>query len=163
MTLTVRPGTTADHAGVLEVFLGCWHESYQDVLPAQSIADMTQERAAALWTRVLADPSGTVLVAERDGKVVGLTRYACGADGVGAVHSLYVSPQAHGGGIGRHLLSAAVDQLRMTGVREATLWVFADNTRSIGFYEAQGWAPDGTTRVQAEFGALEQRMRRNLA
>jgi len=78
------------------------------------------------------------------------------------VHSLYVSPRAHGGGIGRLLLSAAVEAITKAGARNALLWVFAANAPSIGFYEAHGWLADGTTRTQAEFGALEQRMWRGL-
>ncbi|RBO70548.1 GNAT family N-acetyltransferase, partial [Microbacterium sp. H6] len=37
---------------------------------------MTDERAEALWRRVLADPRGVVLLAEREGEIVGITRYA---------------------------------------------------------------------------------------
>ena len=162
MTLEVRRATPDDLSGVLGVFLGCWRESYQGILPERSISEMTDERAEALWRRVLADPVGVVLVAVREGEIVGITRYALGEDGEGAVHSLYVSPRAHGGGIGRQLLTAAVDAMAAAGLTHARLWVFASNTPSIGFYEKQGWVADGTTRTQDEFGALEQRMRREL-
>ena len=62
--------------------------------------------------------------------------------------------------IGKLLLARAVDELRAAGADAATLWVFAANAPSIGFYEAQGWRPDGTTRTQSEFGEPEQRMRK---
>lgn len=167
MTLQVRPATPDDLSGVLGVFLACWRGSYRDVLPEGAIDAMTDERAEALWRRVLADPVGTVLVAERDGGIVGITRYAAnpGDDGRvdGAVHSLYVSPRAHGGGIGGALLARATDALRDAGADAATLWVFAANLPSIGFYESKGWHPDGATRTQPEFGELEQRMRKEWA
>lgn len=163
MTLEVRRATPDDLSGVLGVFLGCWRESYRGILPERSIAEMTDERAEALWRRVLSEQVGVVLVAERDGEIVGLTRYVAPDAGEGAVHSLYVSPSAHGGGIGRHLLSAAVEAMRDAGADAALLWVFVANAPSIGFYESQGWRADGTTRTQAEFGALEQRMRREWA
>ena len=164
MTLQVRPATPDDLSGVLEVFLACWRESYRGVLPDAAIDAMTDERAEALWRRVLAATSGVVLVAERDGGIVGITRYAAtpGDDGRvdGAVHSLYVSPRAHGGGIGGALLARATDELRDAGAEAATLWVFAANLPSIGFYEAKGWHADGATRTQPEFGEPEQRMRK---
>lgn len=163
MTLEVRRATPNDLFGVLGVFLGCWRESYQGILPERSIAEMTDERAEALWRRVLAATDGVVLVAERDGELLGITRYAMGDDGSGAVHSLYVSPNAHGGGIGRNLLSSAVEAMKEAGATHALLWVFAANAPSIGFYEAQGWLADGATRTQPEFGALEQRMWRELS
>lgn len=167
MSLQVRPATPDDLSGVLEVFLACWRESYRGVLTDTAIDAMTDERAAALWQRVLADAVGVVLVAERDGAIVGITRYAATSDGDdrvdGAVHSLYVSPRAHGGGIGGALLARATAGLHEAGAEAATLWVFAANAPSIGFYEAKGWHPDGATRTQSEFGEPEQRMRREWA
>ena len=162
MNVEVRPATPDDLSGVLGVFLGCWRESYRGILPASAIDAMTDERAEALWRRVLADPVGEVLVAERDGEVVGLTRYAV-SDGEAAVHSLYVSPRTHGGGVGTALLSAAGEALRAAGADAATLWVFAANAPSIGFYESRGWHTDGATRTQSDFGEPEQRMRREWA
>jgi ribosomal protein S18 acetylase RimI-like enzyme len=166
VNLPVRPATPDDLSGVLEVFLACWRESYRGVLPDAAIDAMTDERAEALWRRVLADPIGVVLVAERDGGIVGVTRYAATSadDGTsGAVHSLYVSPRAHGGGIGRALLAQATSELQEAGADAATLWVFASNQPSIRFYEAQGWHADGATRTQPEFGEPEQRMRKEWA
>ncbi|PVE98454.1 GNAT family N-acetyltransferase [Microbacterium sp. TPD7012] len=162
MNVEVRPATPDDLSGVLGVFLGCWRESYRGILPASAIDAMTDERAEALWRRVLADPVGEVLVAARDGEVVGLTRYAV-SDGEAAVHSLYVSPRTHGGGVGTALLSAAGEALRAAGADAATLWVFAANAPSIGFYESRGWHADGATRTQSDFGEPEQRMRREWA
>jgi len=177
VNLEVRRATPDDLSGVLDVFLDCWRESYRGVLPASAIDAMADERAEALWRRVLADTTGVVLVAidaaidaaEGGGRVVGITRYAvgtgtdAGADAgavEGAVHSLYVSPRAHGEGVGTVLLSRATDALRSAGAAAATLWVFAANAPSIGFYESRGWRPDGETRTQADFGEPEQRMRR---
>lgn len=171
MSLQVRPATPDDLSGVLGVFLACWRESYRGVLSDAAIDAMTDERADALWRRVLADPRGVVLLAERDGEIVGITRYAASTDDAttadgrvdGAVHSLYVSPRAHGGGIGGALLARASDELRTAGVEAATLWVFAANVPSIGFYESKGWHADGATRTQPEFGEPEQRMRKEWA
>lgn len=164
MSLHVRPATPDDLSGVLEVFLACWRESYRGILPDSAVDAMTDERAELLWRRVLAAVDGVVLVAERDGGIVGLTRYAATSrdDGRidGAVHSLYVSPRAHGGGIGGALLAQATTELQDAGAEAATLWVFAANLPSIRFYESKGWHPDGATRTQPEFGEPEQRMHR---
>lgn len=162
MTLEVRRATPDDLSGVLDVFLGCWRESYRGVLADSSITSMTDERAESLWQRVLAATDGVVLVAERDGQIVGITRYAITGDH-GAVHSLYVAPCAHGGGIGRRLLNSAADALQGAGASGAALWVFVANAPSIGFYESTGWRADGTTRTQEEFGEPEQRMRKEWA
>lgn len=159
MSTDVRRATPDDLSGVSGVFLGCWRESYRDILPAEAIEAMTDERAQALWQRVLASTEGAVLVAVQGGKIVGVTRYALN-ESQGAVHSLYVSPAAQGAGIGRMLLDAATAELRAAGADSALLWVFAANAPSIRFYESRGWRHDGVTRVQEEFGQPEQRMRR---
>lgn len=71
-----------------------------------------------------------VLVAERDGAVVGFA----------AVHDdwleqLYLEPEAIGTGVGRALLEAA-QALRPDGL---SLWVFTGNLRARRFYERAGF------------------------
>lgn len=162
MTVSMRGATPDDLPGVLDVFLGCWRQSYRGILPEDALDAMTDDRATALWRRVLSSPVGHVVLAEDEGsgQTLGITRFA-GDGATGHVHSLYVSPEAQGRGIGRLLLDHAVDALRQEGADHAFLWVFAANQPSIGFYESRGWSADGTTRIQDEFGALEQRMRRS--
>jgi len=154
----VRRATSDDLSGVSGVFLRCWRESYRGILPVEAIDAMTDQRAQALWRRVLSSAEGTVLVAAQGEQIVGVTRHAI--DGShGAVHSLYVSPGAQGAGIGRMLLDAATAELRAAGAETGLLWVFAANAPAIRFYESRGWRPDGATRVQEDFGQPEQRMR----
>lgn len=52
-----------------------------------------------------------------------------------------------GTGRGRALLAAAEERLRGDGFDEAVLWVLAGNDRARRFYEAAGWAHDGSVRV----------------
>lgn len=159
MSVTLRPATSDDRDAIVAVFLACWRESYVGVLPAVAIEAMTDDRAQALWRRVLASTEGTVFVAEHDGLVQGVTRFAPEGDG-GAVHSLYVSPDARGLGLGTRLLDAAYDSLSERGAASVALWVFAANAPSIAFYRGRGWLPDGGARTQAEFGEPELRLRR---
>jgi GNAT superfamily N-acetyltransferase len=170
MAVELRAATRDDRDAIVAVFLACWRQSYAGILPAAAITAMTDERAAALWSRVLAAPAGTVLVAECAGTVLGVTRFAgavVDADagdrvGEGVVHSLYVSPDAQGLGVGSRLLDAAFESLRADGARSVALWVFAANAPSMVFYEARGWRPDGQTRTQENFGEPELRMRREI-
>ncbi|WP_136706173.1 GNAT family N-acetyltransferase [Agromyces sp. H66] len=161
MPVTLRPATSEDRDAIVAVFLDCWRESYVGVLPSAAIEAMTDARAQALWRRVLASTEGTVLVAERDGVVLGVTRFAASPEGDdGAVHSLYVSPRARGLGLGTMLLDRAYETLRAGGARSVALWVFEANAPSIAFYRGRGWLPDGGSRTQDEFGEPELRLRR---
>lgn len=60
---------------------------------------------------------------------------------------IYVTPNAWGRGGGRHLMDAAQASLKAAGFTTATLWVLEANLRARGFYERQGWAPDGARKL----------------
>jgi len=160
-SLGLRDASQADHAAIVGVFLACWRRSYAGLLPQRSIDEMTDERASALWRRVLSETDGPVIIADRGGEVLGMLRYAV-TGSQGAVHSLYVSPDAQGLGLGTALLDSALNALRARGANSATLWVFAANTPSVAFYRTRGWEPDGEVRTQQEFGALEMRLSRSI-
>jgi len=90
---------------------------------------------AAIRTRWQTFP-GTVLVAERDGMIVGVA----GLEGEW-LHGFYVVPAYWGSGVADELHAAAVER----GVRR--LWCLAENGRARRFYEKRGWTLDGETRV----------------
>jgi ribosomal protein S18 acetylase RimI-like enzyme len=69
----------------------------------------------------------------------------CSADGVGGeVIVLAILPEYEGRGIGKRLLSHAVDWLRARGVDRVWLAASPDPAiRAHGFYRSQGWRPTG--------------------
>jgi GNAT superfamily N-acetyltransferase len=79
---------------------------------------------------------GTVLVAERDGGIVGVA-------GIEAewLHGFYVLPESWGTGVADELHEAALE----LGV--ARLWCLEENRRARRFYEKRGWRLNGETRV----------------
>ncbi len=170
MPIRFRPATMNDLEDIVAVFLLCWRESYQGVLPQRLVDAMTDKEASDLWTRVLRESEpGDVIVAESAesaessaATILGVARIAVGTGGQGSVHSLYVSPQTQGRGVGSQLLCTACDVLSASRVETAGLWVFQDNAPSIAFYRHHGWLPDGQTRVQEAFGEPEIRLGKTL-
>jgi RimJ/RimL family protein N-acetyltransferase len=79
---------------------------------------------------------GTVLVAERDGVVVGVA----GIEGEW-LHGFYVAPAYWGSGVARELHAAAVE------LGASRLWCLEENRRARRFYEREGWVLNGETRV----------------
>ncbi|MBM0235983.1 GNAT family N-acetyltransferase [Micromonospora sp. ATA32] len=165
-TVRVRRAVAADADAAGGVFLACWHRSYADLLPPQVQDRYDEASAVALWRRVLTAAPDGVLVADQAGHGVrGVVRFGADPNDArhGHVFSLYVHPDAQGLGLGRTLLDAAAGKLRAAGYATATLWVFAGNAAARAFYAAQGWTPDGGTRVEEAYGEPEVRLRRNLA
>ena len=164
MSLTLRGATPADHAAIVEVFLACWRESYAAVLPARLVDGMTNEQAASLWRRAMKRSTPDQLVVAEDGEHAGLAgvlRWHIDEDpNVGWVDSLYVAPRAQGRGVGGRLIDHAVGALTGAGATELRLFAFEANAPAIAFYRRHGWQPDGTTRVEAEFGEREIRLSR---
>jgi GNAT superfamily N-acetyltransferase len=109
-----------------------------------------------------------MLLAEEEGEVLGLT--ICGenrdpdtGDEVGEVRMMFTAAGSWGRGVGRALMTAALDDLRERGYSEATVWSFADNDRANRFYERCGFELDGAERTEAEWAdILEVRYRRSL-
>jgi putative acetyltransferase len=83
---------------------------------------------------------GTVLAAERDGKVVGIAGISeCW------LHGFYVRPEWWGTGVADELHDAAL--AAMPDCAELRLWTLTENHRARRFYEKRGWRLNGETRV----------------
>jgi ribosomal protein S18 acetylase RimI-like enzyme len=102
------------------------------------------------WDRLVADhaPPNVLLVAtDQAGRVLG---YTAAHPEDGELFLLFVHP-AHGGrGVGRRLLRAAHDALRVSGCPQAFLFVHEQNERALAVYASAGYRPDGSTR-ESEF------------
>lgn len=70
----------------------------------------------------------------------------------GRLHSLYIDPDALGQGIGHALMSHALSTFAVWECERAHLWVLEGNSRTISFYERQGWQLTGDTKVDRSFG-----------
>lgn len=159
MSTQLRPARAGDLGPVLDVFLTCWRIAYQGLLPQPTLDAMTDDEATELWQRALADAGSRVVVAEHEGRVVGVVRWT---PGDATVQSLYVHPGHQGQGTGAALLEAATGALADQGAPVARLWVFAANAPARAFYRRHGWVPDGAQRVEERFGVAELRLERPL-
>ena len=160
--MRIRLADSGDLAQIVEVFWQCWSQTYAEQLSSGLQQAMDPARAEELWRAGLADPVSTVLVAASGTEVQGVVRFRLSAGGEGYIASLYVRPRAHGGGVGRALLSTAEQNLARDGASSARLWVFAANTGALEFYRRSGWQPTGQSRTEAEFDELEIGMTKTL-
>jgi GNAT superfamily N-acetyltransferase len=162
LTRRARPG---DGEAMSRVFDESGRASWTNFLPAEGLAglDIPAER----WERDIAAAEVVALVAERDGEVVAFavvrpTQDAGSNPGrTGELDTLYALPSAWGRGVGRMVMSQALDALRELGFEEATLWTAEENHRSRHLYEAAGWRHGARRRktfIGVEFTELRYRI-----
>jgi len=126
-------------------------EDYDAVLPliadyqrfyGVSAPDATRNRT--FFARFLGpNDAGSILGARRGDQLVG---YAClylsassvEAEDIVILNDLYVVPDARGGGVGRHLIEAAVAYARHREVRRLRWSTAIDNRRAQRLYEQTG-------------------------
>jgi mycothiol synthase len=106
--------------------------------PEQGALDLDglHERMAESWF----DPAG-LLVADREGEVLGFHWTKVHPDGTGEVYVVGVSPAAQGLGLGRALVTAGLAYLQP---RDVLLYVEEDNGAAVALYRSLGFEHTGT-------------------
>jgi ribosomal protein S18 acetylase RimI-like enzyme len=107
------------------------------------------EKRAAMWGRILSDPSApdanAAFVAERGGTIVGFG--CCGlqrdemlsARGYGGeINAIYILRSSQHRGFGLALMSAMAQELRRRQLEAASLWVLQENASARRFYDGLG-------------------------
>jgi L-amino acid N-acyltransferase YncA len=169
LEVRVRRAVPADAEAIGRVHIDAWRWAYDGLFDPSLLARRTAEDTTAMWQRVIAKGVSVVLVAERDGAVVGFA--GCGASrdddaaGAGELYVIYIDPAAYRSGVGSALMSRVLEELVGAGYREAVVWVLESNRRGRSFYERWGWRPDGATKDEPNGDApplLDLRYRRRL-
>jgi ribosomal protein S18 acetylase RimI-like enzyme len=166
---SVRAATTYDRAAVAAVHVRSWQVAYRGLLPDEYLDDLRPQDRAARYTFGTDDPSRqSTIVAVENGVISGFATMGSSRDpdmpDAGEVYAIYVDPDSWGLGVGRLLMAAARSHLERMGFSRAFLWVFDGNDRAQGFYETDGWLPDGSRREEERWGVMstEVRYRRPL-
>ena len=123
-------------------------------LDGEVVAQLIAELAAAIGETValtpeyvqlfLAFPGSHLLLAEQNGRVVGLLSYSIRpnlyhAENCCMVEEVVVSEKARGMGVGKALMERLVQRAKEAGCAEASLSVLPDNNRAREFYRSLGF------------------------
>lgn len=133
MTLTIRPLAPADHAEWRRLWTG-YLEFYN--------TSVSEAVYAVTFARLIdpARPQQNALVAEQDGRLVGLVHYIYHAhnwriEDVCYLQDLYVDPETRGTGAGRALIEAVYAAADANGT-PAVYWLTQDfNTQARQLYD----------------------------
>jgi len=139
--MRVREATTADGPAIRRLF--------NALIPTTTIAwrdDPMKPEEMAAWFDEQQLAGRPVLVAERDGAVVGYTTWSTFRGGPrlpGYQHTveltIHVDGEVHRQGVGRMLLSALMDAARAADLHVMVAGIDSDNTPSIELHRAMGF------------------------
>lgn len=160
--MIIRPIGPDDNFDVISrIYAQSWKTAYRGLI-ADSYLDTLSEKS---WTPFLKQYAGQLLLAEKQGALVGVTTYSAGRDaylhGWGEIVSIYLLPEYFRQGIGSQLLQAALQQLENIGYDRVYLWVLAGNRRAKAFYERHGFRGSGEIRMD-EIGGQPIREQRYI-
>lgn len=103
--------------------------------------------SAAELASLIADPDRVVLLAHRDGALIGCVQVARAGDVLAYLGMLTVEPTLQASGLGRRLLAAAESEaVARFGARRMEMTVIHRRAELIAWYERRGYAPTGETR-----------------
>ena len=147
--MQVRPAVSADAARVAAIY----NQGIEDRIATFETSPRSESDVAE-W---LAPGLLPVLVAERDGTVLGFARVSeysdrCVYSGVGEL-GVYVDRSARGAGVGRALLASLAEASERAGLYKLIGRIFSDNEPSLAAHRAAGFREVG---VQQRHGRLDE-------
>src|SRR5262245_28292943 len=106
--VTIRAATPADAAAIAALHVAVWRTTYRDLAPPEAMRALDVSFRMGRWIEILAEGKRTVLVAERNGEIVGIGTAGSATvpelQGHGEILYLYVDPTHIRAGIGRELM-----------------------------------------------------------
>ncbi len=160
--MEIRKAVESDAWAIADVHVRSWKSAYPGLIPQEYLDGLGPEDRLRSWKQVLEDtawPRAGVLVLVDAGDVVGFSHLCPTRDDdrdpatTAEITSIYLAPQAWGGGNGLALITLSIEQLVEAGYLTATLWALDTNTRARRFYEIGGWRTDGASK-QHDWGTF---------
>ena len=157
----IRPATPAAAAVVARIYIDSWNAGFGELM-SQANRTVTPELIEN-WNHDLAQPvPHRWWIAEQMGLFVGVVGIGPSRDPIdpqiGKLDTIAVDPPCWRKGIGKALISLALQHVISDGYREAILWTVEGYERGIAFYEAMRWTRDGGVRDNGR----QVRFRRDL-
>lgn len=152
---TIRKVQQGDAATLAYIQTESWKAAFGHILSPKTLERCTQmDRATAMYQKLLDGHIGNGYILELDGKAHCIAYWdkARDADMPGyaeliCIHSL---PDNWGRGFGTRMMERVLHDIREAGYGRMMLWVFTDNVRARGFYEARGFVTYGKVKDYPE-------------
>ena len=170
MTLEVTSATAAELPELADVAAATFPLACPpSVTPENVAAFIAENLTQSHFAGYLADPDRLVLVARRDGRMIGYAMLVRGVPDDDSVQhavtirpaveisKMYVLPDNHGGGVSAALMTEALNRAPDLDAKSLWLGVNQNNQRAQRFYAKHGFAINGTktfrlgTRIESDY------------
>lgn len=156
----IRPLLPGDDRLALSgVYEASWRRAYRGIVPQ----DCLDALPAGRWSGFFDTPGVCTLVAVDGDVYAGTASFGASRfpeyGGEGELISLYLRPEYVGRGLGRALLSAALNALADMGFDAVFLWVLEENAAARAFYERMGFVRGGETLCEEIGGKTLRELR----
>ena len=151
MTVRVREATPADAAILVAHLQELAREPGINIPLAPDEVTITVEQEKAILADFAESPSALMLVAEADGLIVGELSLKAISSRKAVKHvatlGMSVKQAWRGKGVGRELISAALEWAPTAGIKRVELYVYARNAAAIALYEKSGFTHEGRRKA----------------
>ena len=170
MTLEVTSATAAELPELADVAAATFPLACPPSVTAENVAAFIAENLTqSHFAGYLTDPGRLVLVARRDGRMIGYAMLVRGLPDDESVQravtirpaveisKMYVLPDNHGGGVSAALMSEALNRAPGLDAKSVWLGVNQNNQRAQRFYAKHGFTINGTktfrlgTRIESDY------------
>ena len=145
LNVTIRTANPADAAPIARVHIDSWRTTYEGIVPAEYLANLSYRDRESMWNEALSteQPATSIFVAETEsGDVVGFASAGPEREGNptyrAELYAIYLLQEHQNRGLGRRLVSTIARSLSANGFNSMLLWVLEDNHPACRFYESHG-------------------------
>ena len=138
----VRIARATDAASLAEFFQRAWKEAGPDALGFTGATDKAIREIVSeeFLTRRITSPKNRILIAERNGRVLGFASLRIIGRGKGELSGIVVLRSESGKGLGTKLVEKACKTAARLGIKRLIVKTEVFNERAIAFYKKSGFA-----------------------
>ncbi len=147
--MVIRDACDEDVQGFIDCYLKVWR-SFRGILPEQWVEEVIEEAGQPSFQEnvrsAIAKPDRILLVAEKDGEIVGHAQGRVNRGGYSWLGFMGVSPNHRRERIGRALLNGFIEESRRSGCTKVSLNTAPCLKPAVKLYADMGFIPEGYMR-----------------
>ena len=148
---TIRRAGPDDVENITRIYVESWNLGFGSRMP---VIEADPDRIGWWWKDLGNSTRSKWWVAERSNQIEGFVGICPSRDPIdpnlGEVDTIAVDPVVWRTGVGKSLMSVALDALRSDGYRSAVVWTLKNYPQGENFYVTTGWKCSGVMRSEGQ-------------